>query len=521
MSVLPGLRRGGLGGFALLRFASGIESLFGVSCGMPYAELTRDYLLENSLVGQFIESYDKFVDSGLQKVVNAQEIIEPQIEGLVLKLGKIRVEKPRVVEVDGSSRVLYPMEARARDLSYTAPLFLEITPVIHGSEKRTEEVLIGELPVMVKSKLCHLRGKTSEELVEMGEDRLDPGGYFVVNGTEKALMTLEDLAPNRILLSREKDGKLVQAKIFSTRLGFRGRCTVDRVFEGKLGLTLPSYSKALEIMLVLKALGLDKREKIVEAFSDAPEVLNDLELNFELDEAKNKREALETIGKRAAPGQPVEYQVRRAELLLDRYLLPHIGIDETTRIAKAYFLTRMAERAILVAYKKRGVEDKDHYANKRLKITGTLMEELFLYAFQFLVKDIAYQMERANVRGRKMSMFAVVRPDALTDRIRYSMATGNWVGGHTGVCQPLDRYNYISANSFLRRVTSPLAKKHPHYKARDLNGTHYGRLDPNETPEGPNCGLVKSLSIFCNVSTGVDEKPLEQSLRQLGVSMQL
>ena len=488
---------------------------------MPFSELTRDYLSENSLVDQYLESFDKFVETGLQKVVDAQEVIEPQIEGLVLKLGKIRVEKPRVVEVDGSSRTFYPMEARLRDLSYTAPLFLEITPVIHGSEKRTEEVLVGELPIMVKSRLCHLHGKTREELIEMGEDALDPGGYFVVNGTEKALMTLEDLAPNRILLSKEKDGKMVQAKIFSTRLGFRGRCTVDRTIDGKLGVTLPSYSKQIELVLVMKALGLDKREKITEAFSDAPEILNDLELNLELDEVKNRREALEAIGKRAAPGQPVEYQVRRAELLLDRYLLPHIGIDESTRLAKAYFLSRMAERAILVAYRKRGVEDKDHYANKRLKISGTLMEELFLYAFQFLVKDIAYQMERANVRGRKMSMFAVVRPDALTDRIKYSMATGNWVGGHTGVCQPLDRYNYISAMSFLRRVTSPLAKKHPHYKARDLNGTHYGRLDPNETPEGPNCGLVKSLSMFCKVTTGAEDKQMEQSLRQLGVSMQL
>lgn len=488
---------------------------------MAFAELTADYLSQTSLVKQYLESYDKFVESGLQEVVDEQEVIEPQIEGLVLKLGKIRVEKPRVVEVDGSSRLFYPMEARMRDLSYTAPLFLEITPVIHGSEKRTEEVFIGELPVMVKSKLCYLHGKNSQELVELGEDCLDQGGYFVVNGTEKTLMTLEDLAPNRILVSKEKDGRMVQAKVFSTRLGFRGRCTVDRQADGKLSVTLPSYSKPIELTLALKALGLDKQDKVMEAFSEAPEVLNDVTLNIEMDEAKSKRESLETIGKRAAPGQPTEYQVRRAELLLDRYLLPHIGIDEASRLAKAYFLARMAERVIMVAYKKRGVDDKDHYANKRLKISGDLMEELFRYGFQFFVKDVAYQMERANVRGRKMSMFAVVRPDALTDRIRYSMATGNWVGGYTGVSQPLDRYNYISAMSFMRRVTSPLAKKHPHYKARDLHGTHYGRLDPNETPEGPNCGLVKALSVFCEVTTGEDEQLVENSLKKMGVSLKL
>ncbi|MBI3587916.1 DNA-directed RNA polymerase subunit B'' [Candidatus Micrarchaeota archaeon] len=488
---------------------------------MAFEEITADYLRENSLVKQFIESYDKFVETGLQEVVDSQQVIEPQIEGLVLRLGRIRVEKPRVIEVDGSSRVFYPAETRARDLSYTAPLFLEITPVIHGSEKRTEEVFVGELPVMVKSKLCYLNGKSAQELVELGEDAKDPGAYFVINGTEKTLVTLEDLAPNRILVSREKDGKSVQSKIFSTRLGFRGRCTVDRSTEGKLSVTMPSYGKPLELTLTLKALGMDKVEKIVEAFSQDPEVQNDIALNLEIDEAKNRREALEIIGKRAAPGQPVEYQVRRAELLLDRYLLPHIGIDESARIPKAYFLTRMAERATMVAYRKRAPEDKDHYANKRLKISGMLMEELFRYSFQFLVKDVAYQMERANVRGRKMSMFAVVRPDALTERLKYSMATGNWVGGHTGVSQPLDRYNYISAMSFLRRVTSPLAKKHPHYKARDLNGTHFGRLDPNETPEGPNCGLVKALALFSEVTTGTPEEEVEHLLKKMDVSLRL
>ena len=452
-----------------------------------YPELTKTYFAENSLVKQYIESYNEFVDHGMQQVIDAQKVIEPQIEGVVLKLGKIRAERPMITEADGSRRPLYPMEARLRDLSYTAPLFLEVTLVVNGVEKKTEDVFIGELPVMIKSKLCYLNNKSRQELIELGEDPMDGGAYFIINGTEKALVTMEDLAPNRLLISRDKETGETSAKIFSTRLGFRGKCTVERNAEGRIGVTMPSYSKALELVLVLKALGLDDEEKILGAFSDAPEIRNDILLNLELVEAKKKRDALETIGKRAAPSQPVDYQVKRAELLLDHYLFPHIGVDAESRLAKAYFLCRMTERAILVAYKKRRVEDKDHYANKRLKIAGKLMEDLFKYAFQFFVKDVCYQIERANVRGRKISMAVVMRPDALTDRIKYSMATGNWVGGHTGVCQPLDRYNFISSTSFLRRVTSPLAKKHPHHKARDLHGTHFGRLDPNETPEGPNC----------------------------------
>ncbi len=485
---------------------------------MVYHELTDAYLHQKSLVQQNLDSYNAFLDEKMQEIVDAQGVIEPQVEGYLIKLGKIRAEKPMVTEADGSRRPLLPAEARLRDLSYTAPLFLEMTQVVNGVEKRPEDVFVGELPVMLKSKLCYLSGKSRPELAEAGEDAKDSGGYFVINGTEKSLMTLEDLAPNRIMVSREKDKDVVQGKIFSTRTGFRGRCTVDRSREGKMTVTLPSYNKSLEYVMVLYALGLDSEEKVTAAFGKEKEIQNDLLLNFELNPVKNKREALETIGKRAAPGQPVDYQLKRAELLIDRYLLPHIGVTQKDRMNKAYFMARMGERVILVAGRKRAVEDKDHYANKRLKIAGTLMEELFRYAFGFLVKDVAYQIERANVRGRRMSMFALVRPDALTDRIKYAMATGNWVGGHTGVSQPLDRYNFISASSFLKRVTSPLAKKHPHYKARDLNGTHWGRLDPNETPEGPNCGLVKNLALFCEVTTGAKEAPVEGTLKKLGLT---
>lgn len=488
---------------------------------MVYHELTDAYLRQKSLVQQNLDSYNRFLDEKMQEIVEAQTQIEPQVEGYLIKLGKIRAEKPMVTEADGSRRPLLPMEARMRDLSYTAPLFLEMTQVVNGVEKRPEDVFIGELPVMLKSKLCYLHGKNHSELELSGEDAKDSGGYFIINGTEKSLMTLEDLAPNRIMVSREKDKDVVQGKIFSTRTGFRGRCTVDRSREGKLTVTLPSYNKSLELVLVLYALGLDSEEKVMSAFGKEKEVHNDLLLNFELNLVKNKKEALETIGKRAAPGQPVDYQLKRAELLLDRYLLPHIGVTQKDRLSKAYFLSRMSERVILVAHKKRAVEDKDHYANKRLKIAGKLMEELFRYAFGFLVKDVAYQIERANVRGRRMSMFALVRPDALTDRIKYAMATGNWVGGHTGVSQPMDRYNFISAASFLKRVTSPLAKKHPHYKARDLNGTHWGRLDPNETPEGPNCGLVKNLALYCEVTTGFKEQAVEATLKKMGVTMRV
>ena len=229
---------------------------------------------------------------------------------------------------------------------------------------------------------------------------------------------------------------------------------------------------------------------------------------------------MEAIGKKAAVGQAKVYQLKRAEILLDNYLLPHIGVESSIRLAKAYYLCKMTEKAIDVAYDNVASDDKDHYANKRIKLTGNLMEELFRYAFQFLIKDIAYQVERASARGRKLVIQTLVRPDALTERIRYSMATGNWIAGQTGVSQLLDRTNYLSTVSHLRRIISPLSRRHPHFKARDLHGTHWGKLCPNESPEGPSCALVKNMSLLCDISTGDSEGNVENILKKMNVRIE-
>ncbi|MEM4390021.1 MAG: DNA-directed RNA polymerase subunit B'' [Candidatus Micrarchaeia archaeon] len=483
--------------------------------------LLEAYFRENRLVRQHLESYNRFIETGIQEIVDRVGYIEPNVEGYMLKFGKVRLEKPMVVEADGSRRQITPMEARMRNLTYAAPIFLEITPVINGIERRMySEVFIGELPVMVKSKLCHLTGLSKEELIEAGEDPEDPGGYFIINGSERVLVSVEDLAPNRIMVNREKEGALTTAKVFSTRFGFRTRCVVERASDGTLTVTFPAAPAKLPLTPLLRALGLQSNEDIVNAFSAVAKIRADVLLNLEMDETKNKEEALEYIGKKAAPGQAKEYRTKRAEILLDTYLLPHLGVDPKDRLAKAYYLVKMTEKAIQVAYKKIPQDDKDNYANKRIKLTGNLMEELFRYAFQFLVKDIAYQVERAAARGRRLIVQTIVRPDALSERIRYSMATGNWIAGQTGVSQLLDRTNYLSSISHLRRVISPLSRKHPHFKARDLHGTHWGKLCPNESPEGPSCALVKNLALLCEITTGEEEKRVEEAVRKLGVTIE-
>ncbi len=487
---------------------------------MVEKELLSLYIRENLPGQNHIESFNRFLDYGIREVIRSIGTIEPGIEGYSFKLGNIRIEQPMIQEADGSRRIITPMEARMRNLTYSAPIFLEILPTINGIERDPEEVYIGELPILVKSKACVLHGLGPKELLDYHEDPYDPGGYFIVNGTEKVLVSMEDLVPNRIIASRDKTKGITTAKVFSTRFGFRARCTVERSKDGKLLLNFPAAPPNLPVISVLRVLGLETDEQILKAFPNIPQLESEILYNIELDPSSNAEEAWDYLSRKAAPGQAKDFRRKRAENLIDTYLLPHLGVDSDFRLAKAHYLVSMIERAILVANKKMAQDDRDHYMNKRVKLAGELMQELFRYAFQFLIKDVTYQVERSVARGRRVTAKTAIRPDALSDRIRYALATGNWIAGQTGVSQMLDRTNFFATNSHLRRLISPLSKRHPHFKARDLHGTQWGKVCIAETPEGPSCSLVKNYALMSEVSmpsSAADDGAVIRSLREIGV----
>ncbi|MFQ5814915.1 MAG: DNA-directed RNA polymerase subunit B'', partial [Candidatus Hydrothermarchaeaceae archaeon] len=440
--------------------------------------------------------------------------------GYEVILGEIKVDKAEVIEADGSINRAKPVEARLRNLSYFSPITLEMTPKKEDKEGATEMVKIGMLPTMLKSKTCNLYGLTEQELIEASEDPLDPGGYFIVNGSERALVTIEDLAPNKIMLERnERYTKVTEvAKVFSRKSGFRALVTVERGKDGLLDVSFPSVPGNIPFVILMRALGLETDQEIVATISEDPEILQDVIQNLEeYIDVKTMDAAMEIIGKKVAAGQTRDYRQKRAEQVIDRYLLPHVGTEPDERIRKAYYLGRMALRVLELALGTRDPDDKDHYANKRLRLAGDLMEDLFRVAFYNLTRDIKYQLERAVVRGKEPNIQTAVRADVLTERIRHALATGNWVGGRAGVSQLLDRTNYISVVSHLRRVISPLSRSQPHFEARDLHPTQWGKICPAETPEGPNCGLVKNLALACEFSTGYDDADMESRLYELGV----
>lgn len=481
--------------------------------------LLESYLESNSLVTHQIESFNRLLDSGIQSVINRQNLIEPSVEGFALKLGKIRLEKASVIEADGSRRPIMPNETRLRNLSYSAPIFIEVVPIIRGIEKSASfgEVFVGELPIMVRSNLCYMKTLTRQQMIENGEDAEDPGGYFIVKGVERVLIGLEDVAANRIITTRKKTGDKIASVVFSTAPGFRARCVVTRAQNGIFTVDFPTVPKSLNFVLILRALGL-KQTDIMNYAGDLLAFKNDIMLNTEVAESKDfsVNEALIELGKLSAPGQAKEYQQKRAETQIDNYLLPHIGEGAEDRFEKGKYLIQMARKATIIGNNLAKEDDKDHYGNKRVKYSGELMEELFAYAFRFFTKEVKYQIERTSARGRKLSIQSIINPDTITERIAYAMGTGTWVAGQTGVSQVLDRTNLISTYTHLRRVKSPLAKKHPHFKARDVHGTQWGKICPSETPEGQEVGLTKYLAAMAKITVGADEASTEQRIKELG-----
>lgn len=461
----------------------------------------------------------------------------------------IFVGSPFVKEPVGSKPTLTPMEARLRNLTYQAPIFLNVTVVENGVERAPEQVHIGDLPIMVKSRPCNLHRSNIErdsgfplspeeyraKLVEYGEDSLDPGGYFIISGTERAIISLEDLAPNRIFAEfNERYGTPVEsAKVFSQRGGYRSLTVVEKKKEGILQVSVPSASGQIPFVVLMKALGMKNDEEIYQAVLgellplDEPfvQTMKHL-LNVNIEESTNKKtyppegvltteDALLHLEKKFATGQAKEYRQRKVDGILDRSLLPHLGDNKTDRLKKALYLGRIARTVLELYLKERGEDDKDHYANKRLKLAGDLMEDLFRVAFTLLLKDLKYQLERSFARKKDLRIASAIRPDLLTQRLVHALATGNWVGGRAGVSQLLDRTSHMSTISHLRRVTSPLTRSQPHFEARDLHPTQWGRLCPNETPEGQNCGLVKNYALAVDVSEGADEEEVTLILRDL------
>ena len=536
-------------------------------------EIVESYFQQRSLVNHQLASYNDCIPSTDGKLSRMEKIVrnirigtDDPVEDddggiikldvldkeIVIRMKNIHLGRPTIREANGSEHPGTPLECRLRKLTYYSPVHLDFQ--IIRDDKPTpdieERVHIGNLPIMVRSAQCnlhanhisHLCGEAdrklnphtsiedAERLTELlrraGEDPLDPGGYFIINGTERVLISMEDLAPNRVTVEKNKKyaHETEVAKIFSQKDGVRKPLNIEKRRDGMLMVKIPSAGTTpIPVVLLMRSLGMENDKEIFTAIAGPAEAmkytvanLNDVKDNEEYN-VETSEEALQWLEKKFAAGQQKEYREARIQNLLDKELLPHLGSGPEYREKKAIFLGRIVRQVLEMAITDKDPNDKDHYANKRVRLAGDLVEDLFRVSLQQLARDLKYQLERHHNRKRELRINACLRPDVLTQKIMHALATGNWVGGRSGVSQLLDRTTYLAALSHMRRVTSPLVRSQPHFEARDLHPTQWGRLCPNETPEGQNCGLVKNASQMIDVSEEVHENDVKQLLSEAGV----
>ncbi len=471
---------------------------------------------------QHLNSYNEFIETGLQSIID--EVGGMEIEALGnpyrVKFGQLTLGQPRVVEIDGSISNILPVEARLRNLTYAAPIYLDMVIEERGVPRESQRQHIGDLPVMIKSNKCTLSRLANEQLIEVGEDANDPGGYFIINGSERVIVGLEDLSPNKVLVDKETTGVnlVYKAKIYSSIVGYRAKLETSLKSDGGINIKLPSSPVDLPFVTVLRALGLETDKEIADAISLLPEIQDELEVSFEkASEAPTPQDALTYIGNRVAHGMPDEFRIRKAESVLDWGLLPHIGKRAEDRFDKAMFIGDAINKLIELRLGWIKPDDKDHYGNKMIKFAGQMIADLFRTAFRNMVRDMKYQLERTGQRRGVNVVGAAIRPGIITDKLNNAIATGNWGRGKVGVTQLLDRTNFLSTTSHLRRIQSPLSRSQPNFEARDLHATHFGRICPTETPEGSNCGLVKNLALSALISVSVPKEEVIGQLTELGV----
>lgn len=476
--------------------------------------LVEKYFEQHSLVESNLRSFDDFLKRGMQRIsddvnsaINSEEV--------EIKLGKVTVGKPNVIEADGSVNYVVPTEAKLRTLTYSAPVYIELS-VKYLEQRDSADVEIGRIPIMVKSSACNTHGMSKDELRENHMDVLDPGGYFVINGNERIMVMAEDLASNQPFIEDGRKG--LYLRLLSQRGTYKIPNTLMETNEGILEFTF-SRLKNIPAIVLIKALGMVKDSDIAANINKESDSL--IVNFFEFSEVQSVEDALMFIADKTGIQGTDKEILERARKRVDDFFLPHIGLDKSVRPEKALTACKLIKQFLNAKIDKNLRTDKDHYANKRVKLAGDLLSDLFRVNLNIFVRDIQYSLQKVMKRKKFFSIKTISKSTLFTHRIESAIATGSWIGERTGVTQNMDKTNYFSVLSQLQRVSSTLPGEQENFMARTLHPTHYGRFCPTETPEGTEIGLRKNLSILSRVSTMVvnfDEAKALKRFEGLGLN---
>jgi len=526
------------------------------------------------LIRHHIDSFNDFMENKIPCVIkqsnpisifhNYDETLNKYKHEIVVNFINSYNTNPTISENDGSTKPMYPHEARLRNLTYSAPLYVDIeVKIIENpmnneeskvlSEKKIESINIGKIPIMVGSKYCLLE-KSKNTKTRNDECKYDLGGYFIVSGNEKVIVSQEKIAENIVFVylsskSQSKYSHICEVKSCSDE-GFHISKNVSIKLTSKptvhgrtLKITMPHVKIDIPVFILFKALGVTKDKDILmhvlHEFNDK-EMINALKGSIEeASIVSTQKEALEFIlSNSMILGQPKDLVLSHDEQLeifssmLKRDLLAHVG--ESFK-KKALFLGYMINKLLKCFFKKLNYDDRDSYCNKRVDTSGYLMAMLFRQYFNKLIKDMRNSIMKElnnspwetskNIENiiNSTNLYKILKSTTIESGLKYGLATGNWGiktnNTKVGVAQVASRLTYNSTLSHLRRVNTPTEKNGKLVPPRKLHNTQWGIICPPETPEGGAIGLVKNLAVSTFISNQTSTLPIKNILKDKILSL--
>ena len=534
---------------------------------------------ENFLVRHHIDSYNLFFKEKLKEIIidnNPIKFITEYDEETKLykytadiyiggKNGdKIYYGKPIIYDnVNNEERIHYmmPNEARLRNMTYGFAIHYDIDIDFKILEENDEgktgkdkfnvyqrtntirNIFLGKFPIMLHSYLCILNKLDKDVCYNLGECRNDPGGYFIIDGKEKVIVSQENRA-NNVLYIKDKFNDIYShvAEIRSVSedaskpmrtLSVRLMADQPGQTYGNIVVNVPNVRKPVPLFILMRALGIISDKEIIET------CLLDLKKHEELLELfiPSVYDAGNIFTQQAALNYIATLTKLKTnsgvmDILMD-YFLPHIG--ELNFKHKALYLGYIVKKLLLVFIKAELPTDRDKYSLKRLQNTGILLHELFseYYKMQlsniFLKMDSEYHFKGSNTTNYQDLNFPnlilnnkeLIFSERIVEDGFKKAFKGNWGGAaHTkraGIVQQLNRLSFFSFMCQLRKTNLDIGDGTKMIAPRLLNGTQYGYLCPLHSPDGGNIGLHKHLSTSVKITTGVSMKPFIPYLKKYGL----
>jgi DNA-directed RNA polymerase II subunit RPB2 len=522
------------------------------------------------LIRHQLESYNNFVSYQIQKTIemfNPVRIASEQ--DYDAKSGKYSLEiyvtfenfhiyRPQIHENNGATKLMFPQEARLRNFTYASAMTIDMNlkfmvrngPNLENIQtfyKNLPKIHIGKLPIMLKSNICVLNQYKHVDNSHTGECKFDAGGYFIINGSEKTVLGQERAAENRVYcfnvsknntkytwmaeVKSVPDFKCISPKQINMMISSK-----NNGFGCPLYLQLPRVKQPLPLFIVFRALGVlsdkDICEHILLDIEDEKnkELLKALQASIiESNTCMTKEDAIKYITSYVmfTPiNMDKETGIRKkAEFtadILSNDLFPHC----TTLEQKIYFLGYTANMLLKTSFDLMKQDDRDSYLNKRVDLTGALLNNLFRNYFNKLVKDMEKQVVKEINTGSWRStddylniinmtnIYKIIKSTTIENGIKRALSTGDFGIKHVnnsnkvGVAQVLNRLTYVSSLSHARRISTPVDKSGKLIPPRKLHNTSWGFLCPAETPEGQSVGVVKNLSYMTHVTIHSNSGPL-------------